>query len=95
MIQKPLLLFNEREAVGGIVRVGSPCIIKVEGLRSGDVVSVTAMDDDRSPLETLVFMRGEHSNGGDMKRGFVEGELFQATRTKSVGSRVNVFASTT
>lgn len=94
MTRKPLLLFNQKEAVGGIVRVGSPCIIRVEGMQSGDSVSVAAMDNDRNTLETLTFLRGEHTDGRDMERGFAIGELFQATRMKSVGSRVNVFAST-
>lgn len=88
MIQKPLLLFNEREAVGGIVRVGSPCIVQVRGLKPGDTVVVDAMDSERNVVNSVITL------DGDQDFVFEKGELFQARRTKSVGSRVNVFAST-
>ena len=88
MIQKPLLLFNEREAVGGIVRVGTPCTIQIQGMMKGDTVIVDAMDSDRNVVYSRTTMNG------DRNFVFEEGELFQATRTKSVGSRVSVFAST-
>ena len=88
MTRKPLLLFNQKETVGGIVRVGSPCVVEIRGMKEGDTVVVDAMDGNRDVIKSTTTLNGDDSVH------FEKGELFQATRTKSVGSRVNVFAST-
>lgn len=88
-MKKPLLLYNEAEMQGPLVRMVTPCEVQADGLQEGDLVKVAAFNSEMICLGTQHFNSG---NGG--LAYFDRGVWFQASRLKSVGSRVNVFAST-